>query len=398
MNPAYPKTTDLVVAGAGPAGMAAALTGARRGMKVLLVDPAFEPGGIIAEGLHTELCGLYNGTAIQSVADTMNPGVQREMAKALNRCRPQLSQPLKRGRVTILPFEQRDLRYVLKQWLAAEPNLSTLMRTAVTDVECRNGRIQSIGLSNHERVICGSVADCTGCAVIASLAGACLQTDNKDEEPQLAGLTIKFGQVGGDASMLPIAVPYSLREAVVAGSLPPWAQFTVYTPSPSVNGEGICKLAIPFEMIARLEGKGGGEWGACFLNSLLHELRARLPDAFAPARILARASIPQPRQEARLKGDLTLTENDVLAGRKYGSEQAVRNAWPIEFWHPVEGPQYDYLAPGDWYEIPTGCLRTAAVVNLRCAGRCVSATPRAAASVRAAGACLALGELAVESL
>jgi len=50
---------DLVVVGAGAAGVAAAVCGARAGLKTLLVESAPAPGGVFAEGAGTTVCGLY---------------------------------------------------------------------------------------------------------------------------------------------------------------------------------------------------------------------------------------------------------------------------------------------------------------------------------------------------
>ena len=44
-------TADLCVAGAGPAGIAAAVTAARRGVRVLLIDHLAMPGGMSTAAL-----------------------------------------------------------------------------------------------------------------------------------------------------------------------------------------------------------------------------------------------------------------------------------------------------------------------------------------------------------
>ncbi len=83
-----------------------------------------------------------------------------------------------------------------------------------------------------------------------------------------------------------------------------------------------------------------------------------------------------------------------MGGRDFPGA-AVRNAWPIEFWHQEKGPIYRYLEEGKTdYAIPVACLQPAEIDNLLAAGRCLSATPMALASARVMGACLALGEAA----
>jgi hypothetical protein len=85
----------------------------------------------------------------------------------------------------------------------------------------------------------------------------------------------------------------------------------------------------------------------------------------------------------------------VLEGRRF-PDGAVKNAWPVEMWDPVKGPLLRYLVPGNYYEIPRGCLRTRKIRNLLCAGRCISVSREALGSTRVMGPCMALGQAAAE--
>ena len=51
---------DVVVVGAGSAGVAAALAAARRGVRTTLIDPAGFPGGTLVSGL--PILGCWDGT------------------------------------------------------------------------------------------------------------------------------------------------------------------------------------------------------------------------------------------------------------------------------------------------------------------------------------------------
>jgi len=90
-----------------------------------------------------------------------------------------------------------------------------------------------------------------------------------------------------------------------------------------------------------------------------------------------------------------VTEEDVLSARRHGDD-AVHGWWPVEFWDRSEGPTYAYPPVGRHYDIPRAALRSAVIPNLLAAGTCVSATSRAAASIRASGICLATGNAAGE--
>ena len=100
------------------------------------------------------------------------------------------------------------------------------------------------------------------------------------------------------------------------------------------------------------------------------------------------------RESRRIIGRHRLTRDDVLGGRR--SDDAVaRAAWPIELWRAgATGAQYQYLADGDWYDVPLRCLQPTGVARLLAAGRCISGTSEALGSARVIGTCLATGEAA----
>ena len=95
-------TYDAVVVGAGPAGLGAAIAAARHGMKTLLVERESAPGGTQVAAMQTVICGLY-GDGPANVSDTLNAGLTRELATALNTMAPSISRPKKWGKTTVLP-------------------------------------------------------------------------------------------------------------------------------------------------------------------------------------------------------------------------------------------------------------------------------------------------------
>jgi hypothetical protein len=371
---------DALIAGAGSAGVGAAVTAARLGMKTLLVESENGPGGAIAAGFHAVLCGLYGDVPVGA----LNGGICQEVADRLGDLSPEISRVRAVGRVRVLPFDAGDLSRVIADLFAPEPRLTVRYGTSVNAV-CRSGAtMTAVGLSTGERVKAGVFLDCTGDAALARLAEAPVM-EVPPAERQLGGFGIRFEGLAGDLAMLPVAVPYCLAQATEAGRLPHAARFTTFIPG-NVPGEGVCKLAVPVEYF----GKPGAL--TRYAESVCAVLRQKTP-ALSDARIVGMSARVIPRDGARLRGRAILTEEDILSARTVKGA-AVRGAWPIEFWHPVRGPEYAYLPPASHYDIPSACLRSETVANLLCAGRCISATARAAASLRVAGTCLALGELA----
>ncbi len=68
---------ELVIAGAGPAGCAAALSAARRGRKVLLLEAATRPGGMGTAGMVSSFAPMSDGE--RCVAG----GIAQELVEAL---------------------------------------------------------------------------------------------------------------------------------------------------------------------------------------------------------------------------------------------------------------------------------------------------------------------------
>ena len=100
------------------------------------------------------------------------------------------------------------------------------------------------------------------------------------------------------------------------------------------------------------------------------------------------------RESRRIRGDYTLTAEDVLGARKF-PDGIARCAYPIDIHNPAGSGTIIRSGPkGDHYEIPLRCLLPQGIDNLLVAGRCVSATHEAQASLRVMPQCFAMGEAA----
>ena len=103
------------------------------------------------------------------------------------------------------------------------------------------------------------------------------------------------------------------------------------------------------------------------------------------------------RESRRLIGQYVLTADDVLSGRKFEDSVASSN-WPIDI-HPSklnEKGQLRHPKNGDYYQIPLRSIlpKENEIKNLIVAGRCLSATFEAQGSARIQANCWAMGEAA----
>ncbi len=98
------------------------------------------------------------------------------------------------------------------------------------------------------------------------------------------------------------------------------------------------------------------------------------------------------RSSRRMVGAYTLTANDIMEGRVF-PDRIVAFGYPIDI-HSSDGAETDsrFLAYGQYYTIPYRVLYNNVITNLMAAGRCVSCTFEAHASLRLSPCCGALGQ------
>jgi hypothetical protein len=103
------------------------------------------------------------------------------------------------------------------------------------------------------------------------------------------------------------------------------------------------------------------------------------------------------RESRRIRGRYILTDEDILACRKFPDESVARSSYPIDI-HQAS-PNADKgglqkLREGDYYEIPLRSLQPEGVENMLAVGRCISASFVAQSSLRIQAVCWAMGESA----
>jgi len=343
---------DIAVIGSGAAGIAAAVSAARAGRTTLLLDQRDEAGGTGGFSGLTTLCGLYDDNG-----NSLNDGFPREFAEALAE-----SDPIRMGRVWVLPYRPAKFREVSRNLLAAMPKLQTRWRTSLADVAVNDNRI--IGLNGCE---IGAVIDCTGTAEVARAAGAeCLETTEATQAP---ATIFPLHNVERPLNT-PTAVAQVLLPLARAG-LPPLS----FQPGLETNEVSVKFTGRPGEVPQVID----------FLRKHVNGFEK----CFTPL-----TEFPVARRAGRMViGEYLLTGDDVLAGRKF-PDSIARCSWPIEQWGPEGAPRFKYLPAGVHYEIPARSLRAAKIRNLFMAGKTISADVDAIASARVMGCCLATGAAA----
>ncbi len=370
---------DAVVIGAGVSGVPAAVAAARAGARTLLLERLERPGGLMISGLGFPVCGLFYSGADRSPA-VLNPGFPERFYRAVCIDYPDAAQAM--GRVTVCRCPADWFEIFYRKQIEETPGLTACFGVRRIQMKTNNQQIQSISFrlpeGEEKMLAAGQVIDCTGNGAVLAQSGAdCIVPT----EPALGGFCIRLVRVRDD-ELLPIRIPYVLRQAGEAGVLPGWCRWTTCTP------DGAGSLLLKFNLPAATPHEEVERDCRCAVDRLIADIAA-----------LRRCRIEQtspgmlPREGVRLRGRAVLRAEDVRSARSV-EHPAARGAWPIEFWDGQRGPQFEYLPDGACYEIPLDALRSVNIENLWAAGRLISAESMALASARVMGIAMATGEAA----
>ena len=175
------KIYDVVVLGAGSSGINAAISAARSGMSVLLVDKNGYPGGTNTSAMVAPLMTFHAGE--QQVVR----GIAQEIVDRLAARGGTLGHiPDPIGMVsTITPIDSELLKLVYFEMLAENPNITTLLHTFLESVEVEDNCIQAITVLNKsgKTTYKGKVfIDATGDADLAALSDCLLYTSDAADE------------------------------------------------------------------------------------------------------------------------------------------------------------------------------------------------------------------------
>lgn len=103
--------------------------------------------------------------------------------------------------------------------------------------------------------------------------------------------------------------------------------------------------------------------------------------------------LPAKRESRRMKGDYVMTANDIISGGKF-SDVVAYGGWPLDDHNPdgFDGKESNYTIRVEPYGIPYRCLYSENISNLFFAGRNISMTHMAMSSARVMGTCAVIGQ------
>ncbi|TWU26039.1 FAD-dependent oxidoreductase [Bythopirellula polymerisocia] len=379
-------SAQVLVVGAGAAGMAAAIGSARAGATVKLVERMAGPGGTVASALIHTLGGLYNADK-----QMINDGLPVELADRLFHASP-LTRIRRIGKMQCLNLCPQIYRRVVEAWLDEESCIEQLYCASITQVTATDGQVVKCELNcggSIETLRPTAVIDTTGTAEVVRLIGSQYVYD--DEQRAAGGLVFRLRDVQPNTLVFPksIVLIEKLKAATRSGRLPASCEHA-WLDQGAYDDEVFVKLFVPLpsdwrdpNRLVELQRQTSN------VQTQLISLLREWPE-FAEARLTETGSLGV-RDGGRIRGEYYVTEADVRNCRRF-DDAACRCCWPIEYWHPTQGLQLEYLPPGGSYEIPLRALKVKGLTNVWSAGKCLSADHKAQSSARVVGQCWAMGE------
>lgn len=395
---------DLVVAGGGPAGAAAAICAARLGAKVLLAEATGCLGGMGTSGLVTAFDPMADGERM------LVGGFMREVVEALYSrgfLRPDIDPDSWRKHFHVwTPFNAEGLKLLLDEF-AIDAGVEVRFFTRVIDADAEASAVRGVVLHNIEGytyVAARTFIDATGDAVLAHLCGVPCREAGRDT-PGIMPATLCSLMTGIDWSRFARRIEQeSVLRAIEEG------HFT----QPDRHLPGLFHVS---DRIAMLNGghlfnlnalrckdlSDGAMLGRRLAQEYLAFYREYVPGCERLEHVTT-ASLIGVRESRRIVGEYELNIDDYNARRKFPDQIGLFNK-AIDI-HPYDCSDEQFrfyesaftawgrYAIGESYGIPYGILVPKGWRNLWVAGRCASTDVLVHGSIRVQPAAAMMGQAA----
>ncbi|EIP99703.1 Thi4 family [Opitutaceae bacterium TAV1] len=377
---------DVLVLGAGPGGVAAAVAAARNGARVILV----------------ERFGTFGGTWTSGHLGAIMPfpyvrGLFAEISDHLRTEAAWLSSKDEYGSGATYDIETAKI--VLDR-LVVEAGVRPYFFAQVAGVFREGNRVRGVAIESKEgrHALAGRfVIDATGDGDVSVLAGV-PSSQGRDSDHGCQPMTMIFTMDGADDAR---ASAYKKEDPSFARA---WR-------AAKARGE----ITVPREDVLPFNMPRPGQWSfnvTRIINrdptKLLDVTEAMLEGRRQVAEVVAflRKHVPGyenaylsgmaphigVRESRRIKCDYTITADDVIKVPEF-DDCIARGNWFIDIHNPSgEGTERIHPPAGRWYEIPYRSIRAQGVDNLLVASRCIDSTHEAHAAIRITPQVVAIGQ------
>lgn len=401
---------DVAVCGGGPAGCAAALSAARAGLSVLLLEGQGQLGGMGTSGLVSHWLGGRTGDGRWVVGGIFRALSEKAASRGIALL-PKADAAVKYqphgwfgGLVHGVPFDPFAMAALLDDELLAA-GVTVLFDTRAVDAVVKDGAITHVLTANKsglQAVAVRAVIDATGDADLAARIG-CAVCLGRDGDHLMTPATLMFhvDNVDQDAVAGYIAEKDQPRfkdliaDLRLKGEWPfPYEIFIcVQLTEPGtmmINTPRLCDVnGTDPVSLSEAYRRGRAE-----IQQLMDVMRRRFP-GFQNARLKAVAPLMGVRETRRIAGDYVLSVDDLMSGKPFDDTIGVScYGWDLPdpkkpSLQPMHGVRKAPFTP-----IPYRILVPQLVTNLVCPGRAVSVERDVLGPLRVMAPVMAMGEAA----
>ncbi|WP_339223983.1 FAD-dependent oxidoreductase [Paenibacillus sp. FSL H8-0332] len=391
---------DVLVAGGGPAGVAAAISAARSGARTLLIEQRGFLGGMGTVALVPAFCPYSDGEK------AVVRGIGLELLERMKaECEPEFRERFG-AELDWVPIDPEVLKRVYDEAVTesgAEVLLHTVASQTVMDTD--GGRIDGVVIVNksgRSLIRAKTVIDTTGDADLAALAGAPFHKGGEAGELQAATMCYLLANVdrrrfeqyrneSGDTDQIHAAV----QRAQADGKLPQGRD--------SVSGLSWVAdylVGVNFGHVFGIDGvraedlTRGAIEGRKLVRRQLEFFRAYVP-GFEQAHLVSTGEQIGIRETRRIVGDYVLTQEDFMNMASFPDDIA-RNSYFIDI-HMARSSgamHIHHLPPGKSHGVPYRCMLPVGLENVWVAGRAASSDRVVQGSLRVMPNCFAMGQAA----
>lgn len=367
------KKADIIVVGGGPSGIAAAISAARTGKKVVLLEKSAQLGGM----------GTLAGVGIFMIVGNFT-GIYKELVNAIRPDFETLYPDPENYKVHFNPFL---LRYYLSKKVRDE-NVEVIYHADFLSLEAVDEETRVVWVNTVEGVrgIQGKmVIDCTGNGSVAIDAGA-EYTSGRENDNLVQPMTMMF-QMQDTGKPVPQVLPegcyfYEREEDLPQGRRLFWEmkpEGTLLVNMTRVRGNGATIDDLNYAEEESLRQ----------VLSVVNYLQRNGFENYILSHVGSQVGV---RETHQILGEYLLTEDDLHQGRTFSDVIAQTN-YNIDI-HSPSGESETDERDISMYDIPYRCLIPKNVDKLLVAGRAISATHVAMSSARVMPTCYALGQAA----
>ena len=386
---------DVLVCGAGLAGIGAAVAAARSGARTMVIERMGFAGGFF-----TAIIGsAFDGFVDERSGAPVVGGIVFEMLERMGVIAPGQGPELRYNVNGDLSFVEMHPERVIPRCdperfkraaddILTEAGVQILYHSQVTDVVTRDGRVETVLVSNKAGLVAIQpqiVIDCTGDGDVAAWAGAPYE---KAEPLQPMSLHFRI-------AYLQPSFELRRRCAAVLQAAHQRGEIGLYGgPYPATfSGRDVYFNATRFPG----DSTDPDDWTQAEIQgrkdawTMFNLWQAELPE-FAESYFMTSGPTAGARESRRILGDYVLTGDDVAEGRRH-DDVIVLGAWRLDR-HPPRDSGYHEIPWTPPYDIPYRTLLPRSLENVLVAGRCHSATSEALASSRVTATAMGMGQAA----